>query len=90
MFSKNKFYLGIAFLVQSAVFLVTFFAVRRANRGIAGFILALSAAGAVAGAVLLYLDQKEEIRWRKLIEDPELYHTEDCDELFADENYEEE
>ncbi len=89
MFSKNKFYIGIAFLVQAVAFLAVFFAVRRKNRGIAGFILALSAAGAAAGAALLYLDRKEEIRWRKLIEDPELYCTEDCDELF-DDDFEEE
>ncbi len=91
MFSKNKFYIGIGLLIQAVVFVAAFFAFRRENKGFAGIILALGAASAAAGAVMLYRDRKEEARWRRLLEDPELFcdvdfgETADFDELLEDE-----
>ena len=85
MFSKEKFYFGIGFLVQAVTFLVAFFAFRRKNRGLANLILALAAAGAAAGAVLLYLDRKEELKWRKLVSDPDIFGDCELDELFDEE-----
>lgn len=86
MFSKNKFYFGIGFLVQAVTFLGAFFAFRRKNKGLANLILALALAGAAAGAVLIYLDRKEELKWRKLVSDPDIFGDWDFGELSSEED----
>ncbi|MBQ8249836.1 MAG: hypothetical protein IJY93_08190 [Clostridia bacterium] len=86
MFSKKKFYFGIAFLIQAVTFLAAFFAFRHKNKGLANVILAFAAAGAAAGAVMLYLDRKEELKWRKLVSDPDIFDGCDFDTLFDEEN----
>ncbi len=86
MFSEKKFYLGIGFLVQAVTFLGAFFAFRRKNKGLANLILALAVAGAAAGAVLIYLDRKEELKWRKLVSDPDIFGDWDISELSTEED----
>ncbi len=86
MFSKKKFYFGIAFLIQAVTFLAAFITFRRKNKGLANLILAFAAAGAAAGAVMLYLDRKEELKWRKLVSDPEIFGGCDFDSLFNEKN----
>ena len=67
MLNRTKFYAGITLLVQSVSFLAMFIMLCRKKKSIANVCLAVAAAGGVAGALLLFLDSRDELKRRKII-----------------------
>ncbi len=67
MLKKTKFYVGITLIIQSFSFIGLFIALCRKKKNVAGVILAIAAVGGITGAVLLYLDSKDEPKRRKII-----------------------
>ena len=81
MFNRNKFYLGIGFLVQAISFLGAAIMLFNKKRTLANIILALAAIGGAASAVLLYLDYKDEIKWRKILDSADIGLEDELDDF---------
>lgn len=84
MIKKTKFYIGIALLVQAITFLLLFIMMFHKKRSFGGAILAIAAAGGIAGAILVYKQAVEELdtkRFNSIVEDYE--------EGFSDDDHEE-
>jgi hypothetical protein len=74
MIKKTKFYIGIALLVQAITFLILFIMVFNKKRSLGGAILAIAAAGGIAGAILVYKQAVEEFdssHLKSIVEDYE-------------------
>jgi len=54
MYKKTAFYAGITLLVQSVTMAVLFFLLFAKKKSLASVLLAMSAAGGIAGGILLY------------------------------------
>ena len=67
MLNKTKFYVGITLLVQSASFMAMFVMLCRKKKSLSRAILAVALAGGITGAIMLYLDSKDELKRRKII-----------------------
>ncbi|MBQ8551847.1 MAG: hypothetical protein IJ428_03430 [Clostridia bacterium] len=79
MLKKTKFYVGITLIVQAVSFAALFIALCRKKRSVANAILAIAAIGGITGAVLLYLDSKDELKRRKIIAARDACCAEDLD-----------
>lgn len=66
MLNKNKFYLGMSFIVQAFSFAALFMVLCKKKRSIANAFLTVAAMGGIAGMALLYLDSKDELKRRKI------------------------
>ena len=66
MFKKTKLYIGVAFIVQSVSCLVAFFILCKKEKSVAKAFLAVAAVGGIAGAAMLYLNAKDELKRRKI------------------------
>ena len=58
MYKKTAFYAGITLVIQSISMLVLFFLLFAKKKSLASVLLAMSAAGGIAGGVLLYKHAK--------------------------------
>lgn len=89
MIKKTKFYIGIALLVQAITFLILFIMVFSKKRSFGGALLAISAAGGIAGAILVYKQAVEEFDSKKInsiVEDYEQgFSNDDNDEIIIQE-----
>ena len=59
MYKKTAFYAGIALLVQSVSMAILFFFLVAKKKNLASVLLAMSAAGGIAGGILLYKHAKD-------------------------------
>lgn len=82
MIKKTKFYTGIALLVQAVSFLVLFIMMFNKKRSLGNALLIISAAGGIAGAILIY---------KQILEDYDNKHlksvVEDYETGFFDDNH---
>ena len=83
---KTKFYLGLALLAQSAMFVAFFFALWRKKRSLASTFLAIGAAGGLSGAYLVYRNAKEMEREQKILSAMDAF-CEDCEDFVFDDNW---
>ncbi len=67
MFKKTAFYAGIALVVQSVSMAILFFFLFAKKKNLATVLLAMSAAGGIAGGVLLYKHAKDVKREEDLL-----------------------
>lgn len=84
MLKKTKFYVGITLIVQALSFMAMFVMLCRKKKSLAGAILAIAIAGGVTGALLLYLDSKDELKRRKITAARDACCGDDFDEFFMD------
>lgn len=82
MIKKTKFYIGIALLVQAVSFLILFIMMFNKKRSFGNTLLIISAAGGIAGAILIY---------KQMVEDYDNNHlksvVEDYEAGFFDDNH---
>ncbi len=67
MYKKTAFYAGITLVVQSFTMAVLFFLTFAKKKNVASVLLALSAAGGIAGGILLYKHAKSVKREEDLL-----------------------
>ncbi|MBR5314154.1 MAG: hypothetical protein IKU45_01925 [Clostridia bacterium] len=67
MFKKTAFYAGIALIVQSVSMAIVFFFIYAKKKNLATALLAMSAAGGIAGGILLYKHAKDVKREEELL-----------------------
>ena len=89
MYKKTAFYAGITLLVQSISMAVLFFFLFEKKKSLASVLLAMSAAGGIAGGILLYKHAKSVKREEDLLaeflgDDEYLYENGDV-EILTDE-----
>ncbi len=92
MFKKTAFYAGITLMVQSVSMLVLFFLLFAKKKSLATVLLAMSAAGGITGAYLLYKHSErvkaEEDLLSEFLGDDE-YIGDDDIEILTDEEVDE-
>ena len=67
MYKKTAFYAGITLVVQSVTMAILFFLIFAKKKNLASVLLALSAAGGIAGGILLYKHAKSVKREEELL-----------------------
>lgn len=67
MYKKTAFYAGITLLIQSISMAVLFFFLFAKKKNLASVLLAMSAAGGIAGGILLYKHAKSVKREEDLL-----------------------
>lgn len=85
-FKKSKFYIGLALIAQSVMFVVLFFALWRKKKSLANTFLAIAAAGGMAGVYLVYRNSKEIKREQRILAAMDAF-CEDGDDFTFDENW---
>ena len=84
MIKKSKFYIGLALIAQSAMFIAFFFALWRKKKSLAGTFLAIGAAGGIGGAYLVYKNAKELQREQKILSAMDAFCEDSEDYVFDD------
>lgn len=83
MLKKTKFYVGITLIVQAVSFAAMFISLCRKKKSLANAILAIALAGGITGAVLLYLDSKDEHKRRKITAARDACCADDFEDVYA-------
>ena len=93
MYKKTAFYAGITLIVQSITMVVLFFLLFAKKRNLASVLLAMSAAGGIAGGILLYKHAKnikaEEDLLSEFLGDDEYNYDNGEVEILTDDNVDE-
>ncbi len=84
-FKKSKFYVGLALIAQSFMFVILFFALWRKKKSLARTFLAIAAAGGMAGVYLVYKNAKEIKREQKILSAMDAFCEDSDDFVFDDE-----
>ena len=93
MLKKTAFYAGITLIIQSVTMAVLFFLLFAKKKNVASVLLAMSAAGGIAGGVLLYKHAKrvkaEEDLLSEFLGDDEYEYNNGDIEILTDDNVDE-
>lgn len=85
-FKKSKFYVGLALIAQSFMFVILFFALWHKKKSLAKTFLAIAAAGGMTGVYLVYKNAKEIKREQKILAAMDAF-CEDGDDFVFDKDW---